>query len=623
MAILVFEKLWQISAKYIEKSAKPSKPCYTFVGDIMKKKENRHLFKKFVQYYKPHKLTFAIDMICSFFFSVVGLLYPMITEKILDEYIPNGMIKEILILSSVLLAVYFIRAGLNYYINYYGHEMGVKMQSAMRSDLFRHLEKLPYSFYDNNETGQLMARMTNDLFSVSELAHHGPENLFITSFMTLSAFVYLCTISWKLALIIFAFLPVLIVIAVCSRKNMTKAFQKSREEIGNINSCLENSIAGIRVTKAYVNAEHEQQRFENNNLAFVKARTKAYKAMGIFHSSMTLVTSIYNVIVLIAGGLFCIYDSANFDYVDLVAFMLSINLFISPIQTLIGFFEQLQDGITGFKRFDDIMITPTEEDKDGAVDIDRFEGEIAFENVTFGYDDRTVIDDISFTVPKGKTYAFVGASGGGKTTLCHLIPKFYNFEEGDIKIDGTSIKDITNRSLRQNIGIVQQDVFLFTGTFRDNILYGNTSASEEEVIEAAKKANIHDYIMSLENGYDTEIGERGVKLSGGQKQRLSIARVFLKNPSILILDEATSALDNTTETLIQQALSELCIGRTTLVVAHRLSTIRKADQILVINKGKIEEMGTHDELILKDGIYKNLHESQHRDVALDPIIDCN
>ena len=589
----------------------------------MKEKENRHLLKKFVKYYKPHKVTFAIDMICSFFFSVVGLLYPMITEKILDEYIPNGMIKEILILSSVLLAVYFVRAGLNYYINYYGHEMGVKMQATMRSDLFRHLEKLPYSFYDNTETGQLMSRMTNDLFNVSELAHHGPENLFITSFMTLSAFVYLCTISWKLALIIFAFLPVLIVIAVFSRKNMTKAFQKSREEIGNINSCLENSIAGIRVTKAYVNAEHEQNRFENNNLAFVKARTKAYKAMGIFHSSMTLVTSIYNVIVLIAGGLFCIYDSANFDYVDLVAFMLSINLFISPIQTLIGFFEQLQDGITGFKRFDDIMITPVEEDAPDAIDIENFNGEISFENVTFGYDERTVIDNISFTVPKGKTYAFVGASGGGKTTLCHLIPKFYNYESGDITIDGVSIKNITNRSLRQNIGIVQQDVFLFTGTFRDNILYGNPEASEEAVIEAAKKANIHDYIMSLEKGYDTEIGERGVKLSGGQKQRLSIARVFLKNPSILILDEATSALDNTTETLIQQALAELCVGRTTLVVAHRLSTVRKADQILVINKGKIEECGTHDQLVEKNGIYKNLYDSQYRDIVLDPVIDCN
>ena len=589
----------------------------------MKKKENRHLFKKFVKYYEPHKGTFALDMLCSFFYSVAGLLYPIITNAILDTYIPSGMIKEILILSSILLAVYLIRAGLNYYINFYGHQMGVRMQSAMRSDLFRHLEKLPYSFYDNNETGQLMSRMTNDLFNVSELAHHGPENLFITTFMTVSAFVYLCTINWKLALIIFAFLPFLIVIAVFSRKNMTRAFQKSREEIGNINSCLENSIAGIRVTKAYDNSDHEQARFEKNNLAFVKARGKAYKAMATFSSSMTLVTSIYNVIVLVAGGLFCIYDSANFDYVDLVTFMLSINLFISPIQTLIGFFEQLQDGITGFKRFDDIMITPVEKDAEDAVDFENFEGEIAFENVTFGYDERTIIDNISFTVPKGKTYAFVGASGGGKTTLCHLIPKFYNYESGDIKIDGTSIKNITSRSLRQNIGIVQQDVFLFTGTFRDNILYGNTNATEEEIIEAAKKANIHDYIIGLEKGYDTEIGERGVKLSGGQKQRLSIARVFLKNPSILILDEATSALDNTTETLIQQALSNLCVGRTTLVVAHRLSTVRKADKILVINKGKIEESGTHDELLEKDGIYKNLYESQYKDIALDPIIDCN
>ena len=589
----------------------------------MKKKENRHLFKKFVKYYEPHKGTFALDMLCSFFYSVAGLLYPIITNAILDTYIPGGMIKEILILSSILLAVYLIRAGLNYYINFYGHQMGVRMQSAMRSDLFRHLEKLPYSFYDNNETGQLMSRMTNDLFNVSELAHHGPENLFITTFMTVSAFVYLCTINWKLALIIFAFLPFLIVIAVFSRKNMTRAFQKSREEIGNINSCLENSIAGIRVTKAYDNSDHEQARFEKNNLAFVKARGKAYKAMATFSSSMTLVTSIYNVIVLVAGGLFCIYDSANFDYVDLVTFMLSINLFISPIQTLIGFFEQLQDGITGFKRFDDIMITPVEKDAEDAVDFENFEGEIAFENVTFGYDERTIIDNISFTVPKGKTYAFVGASGGGKTTLCHLIPKFYNYESGDIKIDGTSIKNITSRSLRQNIGIVQQDVFLFTGTFRDNILYGNTNATEEEIIEAAKKANIHDYIIGLEKGYDTEIGERGVKLSGGQKQRLSIARVFLKNPSILILDEATSALDNTTETLIQQALSNLCVGRTTLVVAHRLSTVRKADKILVINKGKIEESGTHDELLEKDGIYKNLYESQYKDIALDPIIDCN
>ncbi len=589
----------------------------------MKEKNTGKLFKKFISYYKPHKKTFALDMLCSFIYSVVGLLYPMMTTQILDVYIPEGKIKEILILCAVLLAVYFLRAGMNYYINYYGHVMGVKMQANMRSDLFGHLEKLPYSFYDNNETGQLMTRMTNDLFDVSELAHHGPENVFITSFMTLSAFVYLCTISWKLSLIIFALLPFLILIAWASRKNMTKAFQKSREEIGNINACLENSIAGIRVTKAYANAEYEQERFEKSNSGFVKARSKAYKAMGTFSSSMNLVTSIYNVVVLLAGGLFCIYDSANFDYVDLVAFMLSINLFISPIQTLIAFFEQLQDGITGFKRFNAIMETPAEEDSETARDVERFEGNIEFKNVTFGYDERTVIDNVSFSVPQGKTYAFVGASGGGKTTICHLIPKFYNLEQGDILIDGESVKNVTNKSLRENVGIVQQDVFLFTGTFRDNISYGNINATEEEIVEAAKKANIHDYIMSLEKGYDTEIGERGIKLSGGQKQRLSIARVFLKNPSILILDEATSALDNATETLIQHALGELCVGRTTLVVAHRLSTIRNADKIIVINKGKIEECGTHEELISLGGIYKSLHDAQYKDGNLDGLIDCN
>ena len=589
----------------------------------MKDKKNKSLFKKFVAYYKPHKKTFALDMICSFIYAVVGLLYPMMTTQILDVYIPGGMIKEILILSAVLLAVYFLRAGMNYYINYYGHVMGVNMQAKMRSDLFSHLEKLPYSFYDNNETGQLMSRMTNDLFNVSELAHHGPENLFITSFMTVSAFVYLCTISWKLALIIFAFLPILLLIAWVSRKNMTAAFKKSREEIGNINACLENSIAGIRVTKAYANAEHEQTRFEVNNNGFVKARSKAYKAMGAFSSSMNLVTSVYNVIVLLAGGLFCIYDSANFDYVDLVAFMLSINLFISPIQTLIAFFEQLQDGVTGFKRFDEIMETPAEEDSPEAKDVDRFEGAIDFVDVTFGYDERTVLDSVNISIPKGQTYAFVGASGGGKTTLCHLVPKFYKVEHGDILIDGTSIKDITNRSLRQNVGIVQQDVFLFTGTFRENIAYGDINATEEQIVEAAKRANIHDYIMSLEKGYDTEIGERGIKLSGGQKQRLSIARVFLKNPSILILDEATSALDNATETLIQNALSELCVGRTTIVVAHRLSTVRNADKIIVINKGKIEEQGTHDELIDLDGIYRKLHDAQYKDGNVTGLIDCN
>lgn len=591
--------------------------------ETKKKGDGIRLLKRFVAYYKPHKKTFALDMLCAFIYACSGLVYPIVSRYILNTSIPNKALNDVLIYSAVLLLIYCIRALMNYFVNYYGHVMGVRMQSKMRSDLFAHFEKLPYSFYDNNETGSLMTRMTNDLFNVSELAHHGPENLFITSFMTIGSFVYLCTINWKLALIIFALLPLLFVIAYFSRKKMNVAFSESREEIAKINATLENSIAGIRVTKAYANSEHEQDKFEVNNKGFVRARAKAYKAMGLFSSSMNFVTQFYNVVVLLCGALFCIYDADNFDYADLVAFMLSINLFISPIQTLIGFFEQLQDGATGFRRYIEIIDTPIEKEKEDAIDIERVDGNIKFEHVSFNYDgENNVLKDINLDIPKGSMYAFVGASGGGKTTICHLIPKFYPLEQGDITIDGISINDISNTSLRQNIGIVQQDVFLFTGSFKENIEYGKMGATQQEIEEAAKNANIHDFIMSLPNGYDTQIGERGVKLSGGQKQRLSIARVFLKNPAILILDEATSALDNTTEALIQKSLFELCKGRTTLVVAHRLSTVRHADHIIVINKGEIQEQGSHEELINKDGIYKKLYDSQFSDeVAVDDVVD--
>ena len=403
--------------------------------------DNKHLLKRFVAYYKPHKATFAADMICSFIFSVSGLIYPIVSQRILRQSIPNGVISEVLILCAILLSIYLLRAGMKYYINYYGHVMGVKMQAAMRTDLFKHLEKLPYSFYDNNETGQLMTRMTNDLFDVSELAHHGPENFFITTFVTIGSFAYLCTISWKLSLIVFAFLPVLFIIAIACRKNMNKAFRKSREEIGNINATLENSIAGIRVTKAYANAEYEQEKFEKNNAGYVKARSKAYKAMGTFSASMSLVTEIYNVIVLLAGALFCIYDKEHFDYVDLVSFMISINLFISPVQTLIQFFEQLQDGVTGFRRFIAIMDVPVELESPTAHEVDNLKGDIVFKDVSFAYNhDKEVLDNINLTIPDGKMYAFVGASGGGKTTLCHLIPKFYPLEDGMIYIGGGAYK---------------------------------------------------------------------------------------------------------------------------------------------------------------------------------------
>ena len=453
-----------------------------------KTENNERFFSRFVSYYKPHKGTFALDMLCSLIFSISGLFYPIVSQRILRESIPNGILSEVLILCSVLLGIYILRAGMNYYVNYYGHVMGVKMQANMRSDLFAHLEKLPYSFYDNNETGQLMTRMTNDLFDVSELAHHGPENLFITTFITVGSFVYLCTISWKLALIVFAFLPVLFIIAFACKRNMSKAFRKSREEIGNINATLENSIAGIRVTKAYANAEYEQEKFEKNNDGYVKARSKAYKAMGTFSASMSFVTEVYNVIVLLAGALFCIYDSENFDYVDLVSFMISINLFISPVQTLIQFFEQLQDGITGFKRFSAIMDVPVEEESKTAHDVENLHGDIVFKDVNFAYSpEKEVLDNVNLTIPDGKMYAFVGASGGGKTTLCHLIPKFYPLEEGMIYIGGEPISEIKNDAMRKNVGIVQQDVFLFTGTFKQNIAYSKENATDEEIIEAAKR----------------------------------------------------------------------------------------------------------------------------------------
>ncbi len=576
------------------------------------KKTKRNLLAYFVSYYKPHKTTFALDMLASLVFSLCGLCYPILTRQMLNDFIPNGMIKEIVIFGVGLIVIYLIRAGMNFYINYCGHVMGVKMQAAMRSDLFKHLQKLPYSFYDDHETGQLMARMTNDLFSVSELAHHGPENLFISTFMITGSFVYLCTINWLLALIVFAFLPIIVLVTWKAQNDMNNAFTKSRQETGNINATLENSISGIRVTKAYANDGYEQSKFEKNNEGYVFWRSKAYKAMGAFSASMSFTTQVCNAVVLIAGGLFCI--KGKLDYGDLAAFMLSISLFISPVENLLMFSEQLQDGVTGFKRYVEVMDEKIEEDGPDAKDIKDPAGELRFENVSFSYDgERKVLDDINIEIPAGKIYALVGSSGGGKTTLCHLIPKFYKLQEGMIYIDGVPISEISNRSLRQNVGIVQQDVFLFTGTFRENIAYGEVDASDEDVINAAKKANIHDYIEGLPNGYNTQIGERGIKLSGGQKQRLSIARVFLKDPAILILDEATSALDNATELAVQKALFELCKGRTTLIVAHRLSTIKSADEIIVVEEGRIKERGTHTQLLEKGGFYKTLYEAQYKE----------
>lgn len=559
---------------------------------------------------------FAADMAASVLISLLGMIYPIMTNRMLNDYIPNRAYRSIIVAGLGVLGLYFVRMLLRYFVQYQGHMVGTGMQAQMRSELFRHLERLPFSFFDDHETGAIMTRMTNDLFEVSELAHHGPENLLTCSIMIVLSFSYLCTINVFLTMIIFACVPFLALVSKHYRKKMRAAFTERRKSNAVINASLESSITGIRVTKAYTNADKELEKFEVGNDMYVKASAHSYQAMGKFFSSTSFITDVFNVIILIAGGMFLYNGKINFG--EYSTFIVSVNLFISPVQTLVNFTEQWQNGSTGFKRFIEIMDIPEEEDAPGAVDMGEARGDIELKDVNFSYtenEETGVLQNVSLKIPKGTKLALVGPSGGGKTTICHLIPGFYKLDEngGSILIDGKDIRSLTMDSVRKNIGIVQQDVFLFSGTIRDNIRYGNLDATDEEIIEASKKANMHEFVLTLPDGYDTEIGERGIKLSGGQKQRISIARVFLKNPAILILDEATSALDNTTEVLIQQALDELCKGRTTIVVAHRLSTIRNADSIAVVTEGKITERGTHAELMEKGGIYKSLYELQFRE----------
>ena len=575
------------------------------------RKKTAGLLKRFIQYYKPHKKLFFLDMGAALLVALIGIMYPIITRTMLNTLIPEKQYQMIIVLGLLLLALYLAKMMLNYFIQYQGHMMGVYMQARMRSDMFAHLEKLPYSFYDTHETGKIMSRMTNDLFDVVELAHHGPENLIISVLSILFSFIYLSSINIWLTLIIFSCVPFLVIISYSLRKKMRKAFRDTRMAMADINASLESSISGIRVTKAFTNAEKEKEKFEVGNRKFKEARKDSYSAMGRFHSGNTFVTDIFNVVVLIAGGLFLYNGKIQFG--DYSAFIVSINMFIGPVMTLINFMEQFENGVTGFERFCEIMDARPEQDGDGAEDAGVLEGHIEFQDVSYAYDeDKGVLRHVNLNIEKGKKYALVGPSGGGKTTICHLIPHFYNIVSGQILLDGKDIHRLTLESVRRNIGIVQQDIYLFNDTMRENIRYGKLDATEDEIILAAKRANIHDYIMSLPGGYDTQIGERGVRLSGGQKQRLSIARVFLKNPPILILDEATSALDNTTEILIQNALDELCVGRTTLVVAHRLSTIKNADEIAVVENGQITEQGTHEELMKKRGAYYNLYQLQFR-----------
>ena len=567
------------------------------------------MLKRFISYYKPVKKIFITDMICAFVVAVCDLFYPMITRNIINTYVPNQEFQLMITWLIVLGLIYILKVGLNYYITYYGHIMGVTMQANMRKDIFEHLQDLPFVFFDENKTGSLSSRIINDLMDISELAHHGPEDLFISIVMLVGSFILLSTINLPLALIVFSIIPLLVFVAMKLRIRMADTFMETRVTIGEVNATIENSISGIRVSKAFSNKEKEIEKFNKNNSKFQAARKKAYKVMAEFHVGSSFIIDFLNILVLSAGAIFFFNGWINFG--DFAAFLLYISNFLNPIRKLINFVEQYQSGSSGFKRFIEIMDKEIEIDEPGVEDINDIKGQIKFDDVTFAYDDNTeILKDISFNIHAGKTVAFVGPSGGGKTTLCHLIPRFYEIEDGSISIDNIDVRKFTRRSLRKNIGIVQQDVFLFTGTVFENIQCGRFDATEEEVYEAAKNANIHDFIISLPKGYDTYVGERGVKLSGGQKQRISIARVFLKNPPILILDEATSALDNATESLIQKSLEELSKGRTTVVVAHRLSTIKNADEIIILTDKGIQEKGKHQELLDKKGIYAELYNSQ-------------
>ena len=564
------------------------------------------MFKNFIRYYKPYKKLFILDLLAAFLVAACDLFYPMITRNIINDVIPNRQIRLLFIFAIVLTLIFLIKAGLNYFMQYWGHVVGVRMQADMRRDLFEKLQDMPNKYFDNNKTGVIMSRIVNDLLDISELAHHGPEDLFISIVMLLGSFIILCTINIPLTIITFAILPFLLFYTINKRNKMKKAFKETRVKTGEVNATIENSISGVRVTKSFGNKIYEMKKFDMSNNIFKKAREHAYKAMAEYFSGMFFLVDMLELIVLIAAGYFTYLGKINIG--DFAAYLLYIKMFLQPIRKLINFNEMFQNGMSGFERFEEIMNEENEKEIPNAKELKDVKGKISIKDVTFRYDNKeSILENFNLDIKAGKMVALVGPSGGGKTTVCNLIPRFYDYESGKIFIDGVDISTVTLKSLRENIGIVQQDVFLFTGTIRENIMYGNPNATEEEVIEAAKSACLHDFIMGLEDGYDTFIGERGVKLSGGQKQSIAIARVFLKNPAILILDEATSALDNVTEYEIQKALEELSKDRTTLVVAHRLSTVKNSDEIIVLTDKGIEERGTHEELIKLGGVYSHLH----------------
>lgn len=574
------------------------------------------MLKKFIAYYKPHKRLFYVDMFFAFLVSMFDLVFPIFTRNMVNEIIPNGRMDLLSKWTIIMLFLFLLRYISQYIVTYYGHILGVKIEHDMRRDIFSHLQTLPFSYFDKNKTGHLMSRIINDLRDITEVAHHGPEDIFISAVMLLGSFFILLTIEWRLTLIIFATIPLMILFAYKKRQKMEAAFREVRKKIADVNAQLENSISGIRVAKSFTNEDYEIEKFDYGNYAFSSARKETYKIMAEFVTGIDIISNILNLMVISIGGYFVYVKVINIG--DLFAYTLYVNFFMTPIRRLTNIMQQIQDAATGFERFLEVMSIEADiVDKEDAIALEDVKGHIEFENVTFSYKngEDNVLSNINLTIASAKTIAIIGPSGAGKTTLCHLIPRFYEVDSGRILVDGIDIKDIKLKSLRGNIGLVQQDVFLFTGTIKENILYGQPSASDEEVIQAAKKASIHDFIISLPQGYDTYIGEKGVMLSGGQKQRVSIARIFLKDPAILILDEATSALDNETEAAVQEAFDDLARGRTALVIAHRLSTIKNADEILVLTKEGVVEQGRHEELLSKNGLYSHLYKSQFKDTT--------
>lgn len=570
--------------------------------------------KKFISYYVPYKHLFFADMLCALTLSGIDLVFPMIVKYLLnDVYIlndANKILRNVIYVGIGLMIMYIIRYFCQYFITSWGHIMGAKMEANMRRDLFEHLQKLSFSYYDNTNTGKLMSRIVTDLFDISELAHHGPEDLFISILKLAGSFIILLTINVNITMLLLFFTLVMLYFSYFYNKRMRGVFQRNREKIANVNAVVQDSLAGIRVVKSFANEEVESDKFRKGNNEFLATKEDSYFIMGRFFSGNSFFQGILYLSVILSGGIFISMGSLKVS--DLVIYILYINIFLNPIDKLVNFTEQFQRGLSGFERFMEVINTePDIEDRKDSVELDGAKGNIEFNSVTFSYNEKSnVLSNLNIKISAGKNIALVGPSGGGKTTFCSLIPRFYEINEGAITVDGIDIRDIKLKSLRNSIGIVQQDVYLFAGSIKENISYGKPGASDEEIIEAAKKANIHEFIMSLEDGYDTYVGERGVKLSGGQKQRVSIARVFLKNPPILILDEATSALDNESEKFIQKSLEELSKDRTTLVIAHRLSTIRNADEIIVLTDEGIKERGSHDELIGQDGIYAYLYNMQ-------------